>query len=173
MVFPHSCPIQFVGQQFCHIFGWKSNNSIMTARCNVKNSLVRVFPNDAATYWLFDSVRFSSETFTDTTLWNFFSIGIETFILRAFQNLPILDQLSILIGPMVAYRIVQFWASGFCFVCHHNTEKCRNSKNSKRSRSLPNGEFRYHRFCLPLFPWDKLEVSTVFGCGFRLWRVYR
>ena len=26
-------------------FGWKSNNSIMTARCNVKNPLVQVFPN--------------------------------------------------------------------------------------------------------------------------------
>ncbi len=35
------------------------------------------------------------------------------------------------------------WASGFCFVYHHNTWKLRGSCNSKRNRSLLNGEFRY------------------------------
>ena len=52
---------------------------------------------------------------------DFFSIVLATLILRAFQNLPILDQLSTLLGPTVAYRSLHFWDNGFSFVYHHNT----------------------------------------------------
>ena len=52
----------------------------------------REYWKDVATFWFPDSVRFLLEIFTETTLWNFFTIDLETLILRVFQNLSIPDQ---------------------------------------------------------------------------------
>ena len=62
--------------------------------CNPKWEWIQGYPNDAATCWPSDSVRFLLETFTYTIPWKFFGIVIETLILRAFQNLPIPIQVS-------------------------------------------------------------------------------
>jgi len=84
--------------------------------CAMKSLVIQGYPNDAATCWLSDYVRFLFETFTDTTIWNLFSIVRETLILRAFQNLPILDQLSTLLGPRLLVVSLIFKAPDFLII---------------------------------------------------------
>ena len=46
-----------MGKKRRFIFGWRGRYSIMTARCNVKSSLVQVFPNKP---FVFQGPRFFS-----------------------------------------------------------------------------------------------------------------
>jgi len=47
-------------------------------------------------------VRFLLESYTNTTLWDSFNIVLETLLLQAFQNLPLLNQVIMVQKPMVA-----------------------------------------------------------------------